>query len=128
MLLNIVYSLQESPHQSFTTVTPSLESFMLWHVYISHTYLKLSFWGYYATYETRYGSASCVSVSVVGIICVYWYIFKTKYWFLHVSTGFSIDNSQGFNVGTSGAKIFSGSAEEQFGYTVQQFSNSQGKW
>ncbi|KAK7120266.1 hypothetical protein R3I94_020310 [Phoxinus phoxinus] len=41
---------------------------------------------------------------------------------------FSIDNSQGFNVGTSGAKIFSGSAEEQFGYSVQQFSNGQGKW
>ncbi|XP_077099162.1 integrin alpha-2 [Siphateles boraxobius] len=41
---------------------------------------------------------------------------------------FSIDNSQGFNVGTSGAKIFTGSAEEQFGYSVQQFSNSQGKW
>ncbi|XDV53921.1 hypothetical protein PO909_022316 [Leuciscus waleckii] len=41
---------------------------------------------------------------------------------------FIINNSQGFNVGTSGAKIFSGSAEEQFGYSVQQFSNGQGKW
>uniref|UniRef100_A0A8C1LTA4 Integrin, alpha 2 (CD49B, alpha 2 subunit of VLA-2 receptor), tandem duplicate 2 n=1 Tax=Cyprinus carpio TaxID=7962 RepID=A0A8C1LTA4_CYPCA len=37
------------------------------------------------------------------------------------------DNAQGFNVGTSGAKIFSLSAE-QFGYSVKQFSNSQGKW
>uniref|UniRef100_A0A671T6P5 Integrin alpha-2-like n=1 Tax=Sinocyclocheilus anshuiensis TaxID=1608454 RepID=A0A671T6P5_9TELE len=33
-----------------------------------------------------------------------------------------------FNVGTSGAKIFSQLAAEQFGYSVQQFSNSQGKW
>ncbi|XP_065146398.1 integrin alpha-2 isoform X1 [Paramisgurnus dabryanus] len=41
---------------------------------------------------------------------------------------FSIDISQGFNVGTSGARSFSGLAAEQFGYTVQQFSNSQGKW
>ncbi|XP_051541348.1 integrin alpha-2 [Myxocyprinus asiaticus] len=41
---------------------------------------------------------------------------------------FSIDITQEFNVGTSGAKIFSGSAAEQFGYTVQQFSNAQGKW
>uniref|UniRef100_A0A673MYQ0 Integrin alpha-2-like n=1 Tax=Sinocyclocheilus rhinocerous TaxID=307959 RepID=A0A673MYQ0_9TELE len=37
------------------------------------------------------------------------------------------DNALGFNVGTSGAKIFSVSAE-QFGYSVKQFSNSQGKW
>nr|XP_021327895.1 integrin alpha-2-like isoform X2 [Danio rerio] len=41
---------------------------------------------------------------------------------------FSINNSQGFNVGTTGARIFSGSSAEQFGYTVRQFSNSQGKW
>uniref|UniRef100_A0A673N7M3 Integrin alpha-2-like n=1 Tax=Sinocyclocheilus rhinocerous TaxID=307959 RepID=A0A673N7M3_9TELE len=38
-----------------------------------------------------------------------------------------LDNALGFNVGTSGAKIFSVSAE-QFGYSVKQFSNSQGKW
>ncbi|KAG1970859.1 integrin alpha-2 [Pimephales promelas] len=44
------------------------------------------------------------------------------------AAGFSINNSQGFNVRTSGAKILSGSAEEQFGYSVQQFSNGQGKW
>ncbi len=48
--------------------------------------------------------------------------------FAYVSTGFSIDKAQGFNVGTSGAKIFSQLAAEQFGYSVQQFSNSQGKW
>ncbi|XP_058646196.1 integrin alpha-2, partial [Onychostoma macrolepis] len=41
---------------------------------------------------------------------------------------FSIDKAQGFNVGTSGSKIFSQLAAEQFGYSVQQFSNSQGKW
>uniref|UniRef100_A0A9J7YRU5 Integrin subunit alpha 2 n=1 Tax=Cyprinus carpio carpio TaxID=630221 RepID=A0A9J7YRU5_CYPCA len=39
------------------------------------------------------------------------------------------DNIQyGFNVGTAGAKIFSGPAVEEFGYTVQQISNDQGKW
>ncbi|XP_059400198.1 integrin alpha-2-like isoform X2 [Carassius carassius] len=41
---------------------------------------------------------------------------------------FCIVHTQGFNVGTAGAKIFSGVAEEEFGYTVQQFSNNQGKW
>ncbi|XP_067289471.1 integrin alpha-2 [Pseudorasbora parva] len=40
-----------------------------------------------------------------------------------------IAHSQGFNVGTAGAKIFSsGAAVEQFGYTVRQLSNNQGKW
>ncbi|KAM8866213.1 integrin alpha-2 [Synchiropus picturatus] len=33
-----------------------------------------------------------------------------------------------FNVGTSGAKIFSGPAPEEFGYTVQQATNHEGKW
>uniref|UniRef100_A0A3P9I6V9 Integrin, alpha 2 (CD49B, alpha 2 subunit of VLA-2 receptor), tandem duplicate 2 n=1 Tax=Oryzias latipes TaxID=8090 RepID=A0A3P9I6V9_ORYLA len=33
-----------------------------------------------------------------------------------------------FNVGTADAKIFSGSANEEFGYTVQQATNHQGKW
>ncbi|XP_067084034.1 integrin alpha-2-like [Osmerus mordax] len=33
-----------------------------------------------------------------------------------------------FNVGTSGAKIFSGPTDGQFGYTVQQLTNHQGKW
>ncbi|RXN21390.1 integrin alpha-2-like protein [Labeo rohita] len=39
-----------------------------------------------------------------------------------------IAHTQGFNVNTAGAKIFSGPAEDQFGYTVQQLSNNQGKW
>ncbi|XP_008283163.1 integrin alpha-2 [Stegastes partitus] len=33
-----------------------------------------------------------------------------------------------FNVGTAGAKIFSGPAAEEFGYTVQQTTNHEGKW
>ncbi|XP_077099168.1 integrin alpha-2 isoform X1 [Siphateles boraxobius] len=42
---------------------------------------------------------------------------------------FCITRTQGFNVGTAGAKIFSsGSAVEEFGYTVRQLSNKQGKW
>ncbi|KAK5932222.1 hypothetical protein CgunFtcFv8_003945 [Champsocephalus gunnari] len=36
--------------------------------------------------------------------------------------------SQSFNVGTAGAKIFSGPAAEEFGYTVQQATNYEGKW
>ncbi|XP_075955774.1 integrin alpha-2 [Anarhichas minor] len=36
--------------------------------------------------------------------------------------------SQSFNVGTAGAKIFSGPAEEEFGYAVQQATNHEGKW
>ncbi|KAJ8286950.1 hypothetical protein GJAV_G00045240 [Gymnothorax javanicus] len=39
-----------------------------------------------------------------------------------------INHSQCFNVGTSGAKIFTGPTNEEFGYSVQQFSNHQGKW
>lgn len=39
-----------------------------------------------------------------------------------------ICQSQSFNVGTAGAKIFKGSAAEEFGYTVQQSINHQGKW
>ncbi|XP_059395525.1 integrin alpha-2 isoform X1 [Carassius carassius] len=42
--------------------------------------------------------------------------------------GFCIAHTQGFNVGTAGAKIFSGLVVEEFGYTVQQISNDQGKW
>ncbi|XP_063049895.1 integrin alpha-2-like [Engraulis encrasicolus] len=33
-----------------------------------------------------------------------------------------------FNIGTNGVKVFSGPEDEQFGYTVQQFSNHLGKW
>ncbi|XP_045548477.1 integrin alpha-2 [Salmo salar] len=40
----------------------------------------------------------------------------------------SIPGSLSFNVGTAGAKVFSGPAVEEFGYTVQQFRNHQGKW
>ena len=36
--------------------------------------------------------------------------------------------SQGFNVGSAGAKVFSEPKEEEFGYSVQQFSNHMGKW
>ncbi|XP_074525395.1 integrin alpha-2 [Halichoeres trimaculatus] len=36
--------------------------------------------------------------------------------------------SQSFNVGTSGAKIFSGPVAEEFGYTIQQATNHEGKW
>uniref|UniRef100_A0A3Q2P079 Integrin subunit alpha 2 n=1 Tax=Fundulus heteroclitus TaxID=8078 RepID=A0A3Q2P079_FUNHE len=39
-----------------------------------------------------------------------------------------IIQSQSYNVGTSGATIFSGPASEEFGYTVQQATNAQGKW
>ncbi|XP_066506712.1 integrin alpha-2 [Hoplias malabaricus] len=42
--------------------------------------------------------------------------------------GWRVDHSEAFNVGTSGAKVFSGAAVEEFGYTVQQFSNHQSKW
>ncbi|XP_051972618.1 integrin alpha-2 [Xyrauchen texanus] len=41
---------------------------------------------------------------------------------------FYIAQTQGFNVGIAGAKIFSGPELEEFGYTVQQLSNDQGKW
>lgn len=42
--------------------------------------------------------------------------------------GFCIAHTQGFNVGTAEAKIFTGLAVEEFGYTVRQLSNNQGKW
>uniref|UniRef100_A0A8C0F2C3 Integrin alpha-2 n=1 Tax=Bubo bubo TaxID=30461 RepID=A0A8C0F2C3_BUBBB len=35
---------------------------------------------------------------------------------------------EAYNVGLLEAKIFSGPSREQFGYTVQQFINEQGKW
>uniref|UniRef100_A0A8C2G6B3 VWFA domain-containing protein n=1 Tax=Cyprinus carpio TaxID=7962 RepID=A0A8C2G6B3_CYPCA len=41
---------------------------------------------------------------------------------------FCIAHTQGFNVGTAEAKIFTGLAVEEFGYTVRQLSNNQGKW
>ncbi|XP_058845372.1 integrin alpha-2-like [Acipenser ruthenus] len=36
--------------------------------------------------------------------------------------------SEAFNVGISGAKVFTGPASEQFGYTVQQFTSANSKW
>uniref|UniRef100_A0A8C7W5H7 Integrin subunit alpha 2 n=1 Tax=Oncorhynchus mykiss TaxID=8022 RepID=A0A8C7W5H7_ONCMY len=45
-----------------------------------------------------------------------------------ISVGWSIPRSLSFNVGTAGAKVFSGPALEEFGYTVKQFRNHQGKW
>ncbi|KAK2837878.1 hypothetical protein Q5P01_015090 [Channa striata] len=36
--------------------------------------------------------------------------------------------SQAFNVGTAGAKIFRGPASEEFGYTVLQAANHEGQW
>ncbi|XP_034026645.1 integrin alpha-2-like [Thalassophryne amazonica] len=40
----------------------------------------------------------------------------------------TIWHSQSFNVGTAGAKIFSGPASEEFGYTIQQAANHKDKW
>nr|XP_023866490.1 integrin alpha-2-like [Salvelinus alpinus] len=40
----------------------------------------------------------------------------------------SVPRSLSFNVGTAGAKVFSEPTVEEFGYTVQQFRNHQGKW
>uniref|UniRef100_H3DET2 Integrin subunit alpha 2 n=1 Tax=Tetraodon nigroviridis TaxID=99883 RepID=H3DET2_TETNG len=37
-------------------------------------------------------------------------------------------HSRCFNVGTAGAKIFTGPAAEEFGYQVQQATNHEGKW
>lgn len=36
--------------------------------------------------------------------------------------------SQPFNIGTADPKIFNGPVDEEFGYTVQQLKNHQGKW
>lgn len=36
--------------------------------------------------------------------------------------------SQSFNVGTADIKIFGGTEAEEFGYTVQQTTNHEGKW
>lgn len=37
-------------------------------------------------------------------------------------------HAHAFNVGTAGAKIFTGPAAEEFGYQVQQAANHEGKW
>ncbi|XP_072288782.1 integrin alpha-2-like [Eucyclogobius newberryi] len=38
------------------------------------------------------------------------------------------DGSHCFNIGTSGAQVFSGPGQQEFGYTVQQATNHEGKW
>lgn len=43
-------------------------------------------------------------------------------------TGILHNCCEAYNVGLLEAKIFSGPPREQFGYTVQQFINEQGKW
>ncbi|XP_038845386.1 integrin alpha-2-like [Salvelinus namaycush] len=43
-------------------------------------------------------------------------------------TSWSVPRFLSFNVGTAGAKVFSEPTVEEFGYTVQQFRNHQGKW
>ncbi|NXV83904.1 ITA2 protein, partial [Atlantisia rogersi] len=43
-------------------------------------------------------------------------------------TGILHNSCEAYNVGLLEAKIFSGPSTEQFGYTVQQFINEQGKW
>ncbi|XP_030622564.1 integrin alpha-2-like [Chanos chanos] len=45
-----------------------------------------------------------------------------------LETGCRVRSVWGFNVGTASAKVFSGPAAEQFGYTVQQFQSQQSKW
>ncbi|XP_015238105.1 PREDICTED: integrin alpha-2 [Cyprinodon variegatus] len=51
-----------------------------------------------------------------------------KLFFAIVVISYKISQLQSFNVGTSGAKIFTGPASEQFGYTVQQAPNYLDKW
>ncbi|XP_023564722.1 integrin alpha-2 [Octodon degus] len=46
---------------------------------------------------------------------------------LALGPGF-LDCCLAYNVGLSGAKIFSGPSSEQFGYAVQQFINPEGNW
>uniref|UniRef100_A0A8D0GKX2 Integrin alpha-2 n=1 Tax=Sphenodon punctatus TaxID=8508 RepID=A0A8D0GKX2_SPHPU len=43
-------------------------------------------------------------------------------------TGILQNCCEAYNIGLVGAKLFSGPSNEQFGYTVQQFINQQGKW
>ncbi|OXB80172.1 UNVERIFIED_CONTAM: hypothetical protein H355_011630 [Colinus virginianus] len=47
---------------------------------------------------------------------------------LLLALGFLHNCCEAYNVGLLKAKIFSGPSREQFGYTVQQFINEQGKW
>ncbi|XP_063065775.1 integrin alpha-2-like [Engraulis encrasicolus] len=45
-----------------------------------------------------------------------------------IFSGWCISYCRSFNVGTTGAKVFSGPASEEFGHSVQQFTSDQGKW
>ncbi|XP_023678845.1 integrin alpha-2 [Paramormyrops kingsleyae] len=56
------------------------------------------------------------------------FILRNRFVSLCILHSFVIQYSESFNIGTAGAKIFSGPVEEEFGYTVQQFKNYQGKW
>uniref|UniRef100_A0A8D0DZM6 Integrin alpha-2 n=1 Tax=Salvator merianae TaxID=96440 RepID=A0A8D0DZM6_SALMN len=47
---------------------------------------------------------------------------------LLLSSGLFENCCEAYNVGLQGAKIFSGPSSEQFGYTVQQLLNQEGKW
>ncbi|XP_054895470.1 integrin alpha-2 [Poeciliopsis prolifica] len=51
-----------------------------------------------------------------------------KVFFAVIVISDKISQSQSFNVGTAGAKIFLGPASDEFGYTVQQALNYQDKW
>ncbi|KAM9394050.1 integrin alpha-2 [Pholidichthys leucotaenia] len=54
---------------------------------------------------------------VWGNVFVFLIIISGRVWQLH-----------SFNIGLAGAKIFSGPAAEEFGYSVQQMKNHQDKW
>ncbi|XP_041792539.1 integrin alpha-2 [Chelmon rostratus] len=55
-------------------------------------------------------------------------LFWRNFFFFLVLITDRVWHSLSFNVGTSGAKIFSGPAAEEFGYAVQQATNHEGKW
>ncbi|XP_029019517.1 integrin alpha-2 [Betta splendens] len=48
--------------------------------------------------------------------------------FILIVTADRVGRSRSFNVGTAGAKVFSGSPSEEFGYSVLQAANHQGQW
>nr|XP_034956458.1 integrin alpha-2 [Zootoca vivipara] len=47
---------------------------------------------------------------------------------LLLSPGIFENRCEAYNVGLQGARVFSGPSSEQFGYTVQQLLNQEGKW
>ncbi|XP_054466654.1 integrin alpha-2-like [Anoplopoma fimbria] len=54
--------------------------------------------------------------------------FWGRVFFTVIVISYRIQPLKCFNVGTAGAKIFSGPASEEFGYAVQQVTNHEGKW